>query len=568
MKRKIKIFVALLLLNFIVVLPKVSAQEIPPNLAEAVPSAIEKLNSDDVNQRVSILNELVVPQPQSCTGELVLPFKLAKEDYVYVVRQILEKDLTVLDEKTKPEVWYRLAHLIRTYQMKEFARPLTAYLNEPVSVQGQIITTLQGLEAKEFDANVALLLDSPEKYIQRLSLETLISFRSKKAVPVLSAMLTGGNESEQYWAMLKLVEIDGKEASPQIAERLKDANENMRYWALHALVKLNARQQAPKVWKLVNPEETKNIRGFAIAALITFEQKEAVPLVIKQIKNLAQGINDYAALDFIDKIKPQFIIPTLISLYNSKEKHLENEEQNEQFRYILLRTLTTYKTLLAIPIFRQNLVDKKGYYGSSWRTDTGIARILLELNATEAIDDIISVFNECIQPMQINNHSSEAGELAIILAKFGDKKVWKQLIDYVEKSNFHIRDNVIAELNKQIDPKLWNEAQIKTPPQIPYNSVKYIAELTSRETKIPISFEYEPKRDTIRCQPLDSGDTEGMPCEYIDGKISALNTVIAITSRLNYDEHGKYTFIFDNGKIRILSVEKAIDWWRKNILTK
>ena len=29
-----------------------------------------------------------------------------------------------------------------------------------------------------------------------------------------------------------------------------------------------------------------------------------------------------------------------------------------------------------------------------------------------------------------------------------------------------------------------------------------------------------------------------------------------------------YTFIFDDKQIRILSVESAIEWWRKNILTK
>lgn len=566
MKKKIISFVLLLLFLFVATSPRSAAQEIPSNLLSEVPQAFEKLNSDDVRQRTSILSELIKPVEHSCTLEVYLTHNLAKEAYIYIVRQILEKDLTALDEKAKPEIWSKLSYLISKYQMKEFAEPITAYLGEQMSVQAEIISVLKNLRAKEFDSKIAPLLNSPEKYIQRLVLETLISFRSKKAVPTLTTMLTGDNKfSEYYWAMLKLVEIDGKEASPQIAAILKDESLNMRYWAIDSLVKLNAKAQSKEIWQFLKSNTDKRLEGFAIAALLHLEQKEAISLAINHLKANTQGDENYYVLEFINKLKPKFLIPAFVSLYNSKEKFFEGEAEEKKFRYTIFRTLLDYKTSDAIPIYRQNLIEKS-YLGNTWKPNNEVASVLQELNFTEALDDLISLFNDSLKPSAGSDANYAAGDLGIILARFGDKKVWKLLIDYVEKTSYYQRDLIIAELNKHTDKKLWAEIQIKTPPQIPYNSVKYIAEISSRETGIPISFEYIPQKDTIRCQPLDSNDREGMPCEYIDGKISLSNTVDKIVYSLNYDKRGKYTYIFDKGTIRILSVEKAVEWWQNNIL--
>jgi HEAT repeat protein len=565
MRKKISSFVALFLFIFFWNLINAAAQDMPSNLLSEVPQAAEKLNSADASARAGVLSELIKPVERSCTMEVYLVYKLTREDYVYVIRQILEKDLTALDEKLKPEVWSRLNYLISKYKLTEFAEPIAAYLGEDWTVQAEIINALRNLEAKEFDSKLAPLLDSPQKYIQRLTLETLIGFHSHKAVPALESMLTEENESSQYWAMLQLVEIDGKEAAPKIAAKLKSEYENIPYWALDALVKLNAREQAKDVWQFLKSNTDKKLEGFAIAALLAFDQKEAIPLAIDKIKANIQADENVAVWEFINKIKPKILVPVFISIYNSKERYFENEDQERRFRAAMVRFLLDYKAPEGIPIFRQNLAQR--YKGSTiWEPNLDAARVLQELNAGEAIDDLITVFNDCLNPMKGCREKSYSGELAITMAKFGDRKVWKLLIDYVEKTDFYTRDQIIVELNKQLDPQLWKETKAKSIPQIEYGSVKTAAEIAGRETGIPISFEYLPKKETIRCQPLDSGDKEGMPCEFIDGNTSLFNAVNKIVYQLNYDKRGEYTFIFDNGTIRILSVEKAIEWWRNKII--
>ena len=564
MKKKIISFVLPLLFLFVATSLRSDAQEIPTNLLSEVPQALEKLNSDDVRQRGSILNELIKPVEHSCTFEIYFTHNLPKEDYIYVVRQILEKDLTALDEKAKPEIWSKLSYLISKYQMKEFTEPITAYLGEQMSVQAEIISVLRNLEAKEFDSKIAPLLNSPEKYIQRLTLETLISFRSKKAVPTLIAMLTGDNKfSEPYWAMLKLVEINGKEGSPQIAAILKDESPDMRYLAIDSLVKLNAKAQSKEIWQFLKSNTDKRLEGFAIAALIHLEQKEAIPLAVNHFKANTQGDENYYVLEFINKLKPKLLIPALISLYNSKEKFFEDEKQEQKFSDIILQLLIYYRTPDAIPIYRQNLVNKKGY-NRDWEVNQEVASILGELNATEANEDLIRVFNDCLNASPAIYYLNDAAVVAVALAKLGDKRMWKQLLDFAEKPNCPAPMEVIAALNKNLDIELWKKTQTLKVKGIDYQSIKVNSEAFSRESGVPIILEFQPEKDKTSGMVLDGS---GYPYIRAGNEIILYQAVRGISATIgNGKTAAVYTFIFDNKTIRILSVEKAIEWWRKNIL--
>ena len=564
MKKKIISFVLPILFLFVATSLRSDAQEIPTNLLSEVPQALEKLNSDDVRQRGSILNELIKPVEHSCTFEIYFTHNLPKEDYIYVVRQILEKDLTALDEKAKPEIWSKLSYLISKYQMKEFTEPITAYLGEQMSVQAEIISVLRNLEAKEFDSKIAPLLNSPEKYIQRLTLETLISFRSKKAVPTLIAMLTGDNKfSEPYWAMLKLVEINGKEGSPQIAAILKDESPDMRYLAIDSLVKLNAKAQSKEIWQFLKSNTDKRLEGFAIAALIHLEQKEAIPLAVNHFKANTQGDENYYVLEFINKLKPKLLIPALISLYNSKEKFFEDEKQEQKFSDIILQLLIYYRTPDAIPIYRQNLVNKKGY-NRDWEVNQEVASILGELNATEANEDLIRVFNDCLNASPAIYYLNDAAVVAVALAKLGDKRMWKQLLDFAEKPNCPAPMEVIAALNKNLDIELWKKTQTLKVKGIDYQSIKVNSEAFSRESGVPIILEFQPEKDKTSGMVLDGS---GYPYIRAGNEIILYQAVRGISATIgNGKTAAVYTFIFDNKTIRILSVEKAIEWWRKNIL--
>jgi HEAT repeat protein len=213
-----------------------------------------------------------------------------------------------LDDKTAGTAWHFLTHLIRKFEMKEFAGPITEYLNEKnagdsaIGIQYGIISTLQALQAKEFDSKIAPYTTSSPA-LSHVALETLISFKSKKAIPALLAKFADKNS--KWWALDKLAEIGALEAAPQIAEQLKDDDENIPYWAIDALVRLNAKAQSKDLWQFLKYSENDRNKGYAVAALIHFGEKEAVTIAIDHLKGIAEGSKDYYVWESIDKLKPK-----------------------------------------------------------------------------------------------------------------------------------------------------------------------------------------------------------------------------------------------------------------------
>ena len=153
-----------------------------------------------------------------------------------------------------------------------------------------------------------------------------------------------------------------------MAEMLRDENEGIRHWAIDALSRVNAKGQAKALWQFLKTNTDKKLEGFAIAVLVQFEQKEAVALAIDQLKAMAQGSENYHIWEFINKLKPKFLIPSLISLYYAKPAFLANAEHEKKFRWNVYQQLVNYKTPLAIPIYREHLVDKHmGEESTAWR---------------------------------------------------------------------------------------------------------------------------------------------------------------------------------------------------------
>ncbi len=561
---------ALLLVFFLAAL-SVSAQDFPDRLLRALPAAAEKLGSDDVRERASILRDLVSPVPMSCTLELALPFKdLQKEDYAFVAAKILEKDLRLLDEKTAGNEWRFLTHLIGKFEMTQFAPALAVYLErgrlepEKDGVRHMVIEALWQLKATEYDYLIVQYVNLPNlSYLVR---EVLISFRSKKVVPALIEKLSEPNST--MWAIDKLAEIGAVEAGPQIAEVLKSEDENMPYWAIDGLARLNAKAQAKDLWQFLRYGKNERFKGYATAALIQFGEKAAVTIAIDQLKAMAQGSENYYTWEFINKLKPKFLIPALISLYNTKPRFLADEAHEKRFRWQIYQQLVNYRTPLAIPIYREHLVDKHfGEDSTAWRPNNFTADLLFDLGATEALDDIIRVFIDANKPEAHPDARTGAWELSTIVAKFGDRKTWKMLVDYAEKTDYWGRNRIIQELNKQADRKLWDLSHSRIPKMVGAAPVETVAAKVGDETGVPIVLEYVPKKAPGICAPENFAETDGYPCGYASGSDSLYNVVAILVEMLNYQKRGEYTFILDNGTIRILKTDKAIEWWRKNKLS-
>lgn len=554
-----------MLLGFVITFAAgVAGQEFPSELLRAYPQSIEKLNSEEAAERISILNELVFHVPHSCTLELGLRFNLPKEDYVFVVGKIFEKDLRSLDEKSKREGWTFLSHLITRFGMKEFAGAVVGYLDDPDwHMHYAVIQTIRQLRATELDAKLAPFLGAAHPYVRQLTLETLIEFKSKKAVPALISKLWEKNPSARYWALDKLADIGAVEAGPRIAERLKDEDEDIRYWAIHTLARLNVKMQAAALWQFLKENSDKRQEGYAIATLVQMEQKAALPLVVESIKAAASGSQESHVLEFIQELKPKFLVPELLSVYYNKTKFLESDAEEKRFREIILQLLIQYRSPLAIPVYRENLVDKSSGYG---RPNSYIAEILEQLNAVEALDGIIISFNNLVKSSSPgSDYDHYAGQFGAVLAKFGDKKTWKMLVDYLDKSAYYDRERIFIELNRHVDGRLWDETHAKKPSQL-LAPVKTVVDKLSRESGIPITIVDIPRIDVCTLEATD--DKEAIACGYANPESSLHDNLQVIISILNNRQRGQYTFVYDKGTIRIMKTKDAVEFWRTNILGK
>ena len=172
------------------------------------------------------------------------------------------------------------------------------------------------LKAKEQDVMIAPYLKS--SWFGFYALQVLTESGSKKAISPLIEKVKDENDDNRYWAIIKLAELGVVEAGPQIAERLRDKEEHVRYAAIDALGRLNARAQSKELWRFFRSGTDKRLEGFAIATLIQFEQKEAVKIAVDDLKALVKGPRSDSIWAFIGKVKPKFLIPTLISLYKTK----------------------------------------------------------------------------------------------------------------------------------------------------------------------------------------------------------------------------------------------------------
>lgn len=93
--------------------------------------------------------------------------------------------------------------------------------------------------------------------------------------------------------------------------------------------------------------------------------------------------------------------------------------------------------------------------------------------------------------------------------------------------------------------------------------------LLSKDTGIPVLLEFKPGVDVAKRSPLSSPymDTQGYPWAYSPGMWSLLDGLREfpiIISDGTLPEN--FTVIFDNKRVRILTVEKAVSWWKEKIL--
>lgn len=543
----------------------INAQQPSSELLESIPQIEEKLNSPDIKQRISVLDALVVYKRDDDVTKTILPYNLSAADYAFVIKKIFEKDLAEIETKTVSQTLSKIEFLMKRFKLGEFAKNLVEYIPKfmpngldfsRIGIQYGILETLKQLKAVEFAPQIATLLLPSVRSLYREALSTLVELRVKEAVPALLSLLYDKDHMQRFYALESLVKVDGRETAPHIAKLLKDEHLNNRCWALNTLVKLDAHKNyVPEIRQMLSESTSLEAKTYAVAALVSANDKTAISLAVEMATDRDLTPRN-EIMRRLAELKAEAVISPFIEVLKDKTILGGDIGTNSNIRASIIRGLQNLQAKAAIPVLRDYL------RGQNLFLQTAAAQSLGVLNAVESIDDLLPLVNE----NATGNRGYAAAQTAIALAQIGERRTWKHLIDFASSPNCYYGSEIISTLNRHLDYKLWQKTQTIKVKGIDYKSIKTNVEAFKAEANIPLILEFQPETDKSKRKPLDES---GYPWMRAGNEMSLDAALQEIVRTIDDGTHPQtFTFIFDNGTIRILPFEKAIAWWRKNILTK
>ena len=164
------------------------------------------------------------------------------------------------------------------------------------------------------------------------------------------------------------------------------------------------------------------------------------------------------------------------------------------------------------------------------------------------------------------NEIYDRGEAAVALAKIGNRRYWKQLIRTVENPKFPYRHAVIRELNRHVDAELWTKVNTALIQGKDYGSIKLNTEKFTEETGVSISLEFDPSKHPTKTKSLDDS---GYPYMRVPSGYSLAFGLRNVIQAIDYVATTQtFTYIFDDGVIRVLPISEAILWWETKLESK
>jgi HEAT repeat protein len=533
-----------------------AAPPVSTALSEIIPNTAERLESPDIRERIKVLDELVVPIGGDVAG-WKLRYNLPTQDYVEVLNAVLAEDLRGLDAKTLLIAISKACYVINDLKLREMAAPIASYLRDTApSIQYSILYTLQAIGATETTPKVVPLLKSPEEWIRRDALETLVELHAKEAIPSLVERLQDTDEISRYHALMGLIKVNGKEAVSSIAKLLDDPDENNRYWALDALVKLGAAEHAADIWRLLDGDEPPQTEAYAVAALIAFHEQRAIPLAVARaiVKDLSPRLQ---MLDFLVQVHAREVAPALVAVLKNAGVLGGDIGTDSNIRRDIMVCLGRLEATEAIPVLRDYVNKPK----NSFLRGAAVSALGV-LRAKEASEDLVPLLSK-----SVTGDIFESAEVAVALAKMGDKKTWLRLIQFAESPNHPNRSEIIVQLNAFLDPRLWQVVQTRKVQGMYVKQVNTTVEALSIESDIRIVLHDRPQQNpgaSILPEPWPQANTGVGEINLISGIEEIME---AFGQKNNPLTKNPYTFVFKNGEIHIMPVAEAVQWWKENMLS-
>lgn len=511
---------------------------------EIMPDIVQRAESADLNDRISVLDELVA---RDATGRDYLHFQcihdLPREDYLSVARSILEGRLSQIQDREKVGIALLKVRLLATdFKLSELL-PQTAALLEHDNPTVQIVSMmiLEQLGAEEYIGEIARVASGTNPNVRRHAQEMLLKSNSKEAVPALVSCLKDDKFDIRRRAVEALERIGDRSGVPDLIPLLKT---DLGVWAIRALVRLDAREAVPYIKELYRPGET-NTEDVLIA-LAYFGDEEAISQAVGMMVDDDPGYGEHLLARLV-AAKARAIVPALISALEKEEVLGGQSNRGPNIVGHMMIALARLQASEAVPILRRNLALAKD-------EDSQGLKAFYAQRAIEALGILRAkeVLPELVQILEFNDYSFRL-DAQIALARIGEpseaERIVASLERHMSRSN-HVQ--VLEELANISDPNTYRAlSQVELPGIESAPSEEYLKRLTEQSG---VKFTFS--------ETISPPDGEKRQVIAALGRTTALSALRRVIDTLNYSAADYAIFIRD-GVVHVVTVGEAYDLWAR-----
>ena len=411
-------------------------------LLSAIPGVESRLQYKDVAQLVNILS-LLAEEPRSAKTPARLRHELPPGDYGYVLNKCLETlntDITEREAETLLNSGHLWVDFIQRFQLRETTKRIALLLGSKNKyLQYFAIEILGALDARQYAPEIATLLISDHKELNRPAREVLLKWNSKEMTPLLLQELKDGNHFQRYYAIEAFGKSRDVTALPALLRCGSDPSEDNRRTALtvaRALIPANERTKllVPLAREVAQKSSKRHVVDHALAVSIDCGDTEAVPAVMARLVSTDEGVR-FSMVQELEKMALAVLTQAASAALVVKEKYGDGAK-NEHVREDLIAILQRIGTREVIPALRVAAADPDQYIQHHAISALG------RLGAKDAVEDLIGALKgKC------------AREAAVALARIRDRRALKDLTLYLQSAGA-VDSNFIYDFNEAYSPEL------------------------------------------------------------------------------------------------------------------
>ncbi|MBN2183478.1 MAG: HEAT repeat domain-containing protein [Sedimentisphaerales bacterium] len=513
-----------------------------PKAVENVPDIVQMANSANLNDRISILDRLIVRDHTSDTWLYRYAYDLPPEDYSMASMSVLDGGLFNLNDSQKvQDVFGKIVQAAIQFKLTDLLPRTVAFLEyNDNKVKIQTLMILKRLEAKQYAKEIVKAASNPDRDVSLPALQMLMEFDVKEAVPILISCL---KKEENFGLKMRAIESLGRigdcSAIPHLIPLLKT---DLCPWTLDTLVSLDAKEATPYIKELYKQGQENNPR--VIISLVYFGDEQAISDIIakmtdEEFYNGKPPSETY--LEQLVKKNARPVIPALIKVLEEEQAVGGHTNRGPNVVHRIMISLAKLKATEAIPVLKRYLEPQSNDSSLNVFFECGAIEALGIVKAREVVSDI--------QLRLDSNKSITRTTAAMALARIGEPSSVENLITKMRKHKIKVQD-ILEELANISDPNTYLKLSST---KIPLIESVYGREFFMQiSEKCVIEFSISDKIQKIDEYKL----TNSVWSSYTG--LSALNLAISI---FNNSGESEATYFIDDNIVHIVTFEEAYDLW-------